>query len=219
MAYVVGATSGTPDASASAQPPIHPLLVGIEMAPEIDVEIAAAEDRAEPIGERTRIVAANQRARNRTERAAGEADQAGAEAFEIIERDAALALGGILRRTPLLDFDGIKRPQLGGGDHPAQISIALAIGHQHVEPLIARLRGRPARRPRLIERQFRADDRLIPARSAAGKSAARRKLRRGRPAPAPGSRVRRRARPGPRAGRAFEKAERAARAQLDIIRH
>ena len=66
------------------EPPIQPLLGGIEMASEVDIEIAAAEDRAEPVAQRARVVAAGERERKRTARAAGQTDQSRAIAFEII---------------------------------------------------------------------------------------------------------------------------------------
>ena len=53
---------------------IEPLLVGVEMALQIDIKIAPAEDSAEPIAQRARILAASQRERKRTARAAGQTD-------------------------------------------------------------------------------------------------------------------------------------------------
>src|SRR5580704_8740730 len=76
---------------------VHALLVGIEVALQIDEEIPGAEDAAQVIGERARILAANQRARDGAACAAREAYEAGAEAIEVVEGDAALALGGINR--------------------------------------------------------------------------------------------------------------------------
>lgn len=64
------------------------------MALEIDEEVACAEDTTQAIGERARIIAANQRARDGTARATGEAYEAGAETIEVIEASAALALRG-----------------------------------------------------------------------------------------------------------------------------
>src|SRR5258705_4366167 len=126
MAYVVGPDERDADwRGERGEPPIEPLLGGIEMASKIDIKIAAAEDRAEPVAQRARIVAAGERERQRTARAAGQTDQSGSVTLEVVQCDAALSLGGILRRASLFDFDGIKRPHLRGCDHPAQIAIAL----------------------------------------------------------------------------------------------
>ena len=134
-----------------AQLAIHPLLVRIEMTLEIDEEIAGAEDSAQAIGERARILATNQRARNRTARTARETNQACAEAIEIVEADAALALGRIYGSGVAVDASRTieaKNPALGGGEHPAQILVALAIGDEDVKAAV------------VFERQVGADDRL-----------------------------------------------------------
>ena len=221
MAYVVGRDER--DAARRGErgePAIEPLLGGIEMASEVDIKIAAAEDRAEPVAQRARIVAASERERKRTAGAAGQTDQSRAVAFEIVQRDAALSLGGIFWRAPLLDFDGVQRPHLRSGDHPAQIAVALAVGHQHVEPLIVRIAGSRRAGRRQIERQFRADDRAYP-----GALGAMVKARRAVQSVAIAHRQRRVAEFrgafdqvfGQR--RSFEKTERAARPQLYIFHH
>src|SRR5579864_2047507 len=113
MTYVVGRDERHAGCRGErGEPPIEPLLGGIEMASKIDIKIAAAEDRAEPVAQRAWIVAASERERKRTARAAGQADQSRAIALEIIKRNAALPLGGIFWRTPLLDFDGVQRAHL-----------------------------------------------------------------------------------------------------------
>ena len=113
--------------------------------------VVRAENSAQAIGERARIVAANQRARDGAARATGEAYEAGAEAIEIIEADAAFALGGIDGSRISLDPEWAivaQIPTLGCGQHPAQILIALAIGHEDVEAAV------------ILERQVGADDRF-----------------------------------------------------------
>src|ERR1019366_21688 len=72
---------------------IEAFLAGVEMTLQIDVEISCAENPAEPPAQIAGILAANQHARQRTHRAAGKADESAAVAFEIVKRNAALALG------------------------------------------------------------------------------------------------------------------------------
>src|ERR1700686_2995876 len=82
-AYVVGRDERDAGCRGErGEPPIEPLLGGIEMASEIDIKIAAAEDRTEPVAQRARIVAAGERERKRTARAAGQTDQSRAVALE-----------------------------------------------------------------------------------------------------------------------------------------
>src|SRR5579872_6299148 len=191
MAYVVGGEErNLRGIGECAQLAVHALLVGIEMALEIDEEILRAKDCAQTIGEGARIIAANQRARDGTARATDEADEAGAETIEVIEGDAALALGGIdgrvraIRQHPHLSSTHLarrrarvaplflsrgkmrernlyissrraasrtqprERTALRSRQHPAEILVALAIGHEDVEAAV------------VLERQVGADDRL-----------------------------------------------------------
>src|SRR5271156_569161 len=71
---------------------IKPLLAGVEMTLQIDVEISRAENPGEPSAQLAGILAPHQLARQRTHHAAAQADEPAAVTFELVERDSALAL-------------------------------------------------------------------------------------------------------------------------------
>src|SRR5260370_3639586 len=138
---------------------VEALLAGIEMALQIEIEVAAAEDGVQTIAKGARILASHEHTRERTQRAAAEAYHSLTETFEVIEGYAALALGGIFGQAVGISTDGA---QLRGGDHAAEIFVALAIRHEDVEPR----RRRRVREPQafVIECEFGANDPLEPRR-------------------------------------------------------
>src|SRR5208283_2182135 len=210
VAYVVGRDHrDSRRAGKRGELAIEAFLTGVEMTLQIDVEIARAENPAEPPAQIAGILAANEHARQRAHHAAGKADESAAVAFELVERNAALALGGIDGRSDgavAYERAGIQDAHLRVGDHAAEILVALAIRCEEVEARV------------VVQRQFRADD-LPDSRGLRGLVKARRAVK----SVAIAKRHRavaefRRAR-GEILGRssAFEKAECAARAKFDVV--
>ena len=188
---------------------IEALLAGVEMTLQIDVEIFRAENPGEPPAQLDGIFAANQHARQRAHHAAAKADQSAAVAFEFVERDAALAFGGIDGRSDRAVAcvrAGIEHAHLRVGDHAAEILVALAIRREDVEARV------------VVERQLRADD-LPDTRGLGGQVKARRAVnsvaiaQRHRAV----AEFRRARRKILGRSRAFKKAESTARAKFDII--
>src|SRR5271166_1278354 len=138
---------------------IKALLVGIEMALQIDMEIFSTEDRTQPITKRKRIFAARQHPGERTISTAGQTNQPRSESFEVADFDPARALGGILRGTILVATEHL---ELGGGNHPAEILVAFTIGREDVEPAV--IGQRQLRPNQSLEPLF--DRRAIEARRA-----------------------------------------------------
>src|SRR5579875_3613151 len=127
MADVVGCDDGQRDRLGQGeQAAVEPLLVGVEMALQVEVEIATAEGGAQARAQRARILTLQEQAANRTARASSQADQTCAEAFQILQPYAPLPLGRIDRRAGIV----VQRAQLGGSDEPAQVLVAGAMGGQ-----------------------------------------------------------------------------------------
>ena len=150
VAYVVGRDHGNFHRGGECcKSAVEALFTGVEMTLQIDIKIRRAENRAQSIRQSARIFAANQHPRKRTHHPAGKTDKPAAVALELVESDAAFALGWIdgsrggafaCARTRIQDA------HLRVGDHPAEIFVARTIGNQDIEPRV------------VVERQLRADD-------------------------------------------------------------
>src|ERR1700735_1859323 len=94
------------------------------------------ENPAEPPAKTARILAANEHARQRTHHAAAKTDQSVAVAFEFVQRNAALALGGVegrSNRAVACERARIEYAHFRVGDHAAEILVALAIRGENVK--------------------------------------------------------------------------------------
>lgn len=130
-ADVVGGDEGEVSGGGKVnQTAVETLLIGIEMALEINKQVVTAKNPAEAIGEGAWIVTTGEHPGERAECATGQGDQATTVAFEVIEGDAA---GAFDRKTWGTVGMRADYAQFGSGEHPAEITIAFTVRDEDVE--------------------------------------------------------------------------------------